>query len=80
MAIVYRFADNQIAERTAKSLKLQAQSIKLENFPYDFELAFRTIAAGDPQMLLVLSSNRFVLHRTQIAEHAASPPAYHVQL
>jgi putative ABC transport system substrate-binding protein len=44
------------AERTAKLLNLQVQSLRLENPPYDFEAAIRGAASGDAQMLLVLSS------------------------
>jgi putative ABC transport system substrate-binding protein len=49
------------AERQAKSLGLDVQSLKLENPPYDFDAAFRSLAEGSPQMLLVLSSTRFAL-------------------
>jgi len=58
------------AERQAKSLHLDVQSLKLENPPYDFDAAFRTLAAGSPQMLLVLSSQFFALSRSHIAELA----------
>jgi putative ABC transport system substrate-binding protein len=58
------------AERTAKSLNLQVQAVKLENPPYDFDAAFRSVAAGNAQMLLVVSSRFFAPHRVQIAELA----------
>ncbi|MFZ1149140.1 MAG: ABC transporter substrate-binding protein [Xanthobacteraceae bacterium] len=58
------------AERQARSLHLDVQSLKLENPPYDFDAAFRTLAAGSPQMLLVLSSQFFALSRSHIAELA----------
>ena len=58
------------AERQARSLSLDVQSLKLENPPYDFDAAFRTLAQGSPQMLLVLSSQFFALSRAHIAELA----------
>jgi putative tryptophan/tyrosine transport system substrate-binding protein len=58
------------AERQAASLRLGVQSLKLENPPYDFDAAFRSIAQGSPQMLLVLSSRYFTLSRSHIAELA----------
>ena len=58
------------AERQAKSLRLEVQSLKLENPPYDFGAAFRSFAKGSPQMLLVLSSQYFTLSRSHIAELA----------
>jgi putative ABC transport system substrate-binding protein len=58
------------AERQAKSLGLEVQSLKLENPPYDFDAAFRSFAKGSPQMLLVLSSQHFTLSRSHIAELA----------
>jgi putative tryptophan/tyrosine transport system substrate-binding protein len=58
------------AERQAKSLRLEVQSLKLENPPYDFDAAFRSFAKGSPQMLLVLSSQYFTLSRSHIAELA----------
>jgi putative tryptophan/tyrosine transport system substrate-binding protein len=56
------------AERAAKSLHLEFRSLKLENPPYDFPAAFRTLAQGGAQMLLVLSSPFFAEYRRQIAE------------
>jgi len=58
------------AERQARSLRLEIQSLKLENPPYDFDAAFRTLAEGSSQMLLVLSSQHFTLSRSHIAELA----------
>jgi len=58
------------AERQAKLLRLDVQSLKLENPPYDFDTAFRSLAAGSPQMLLVLSSQYFALSRANIADLA----------
>jgi putative ABC transport system substrate-binding protein len=58
------------AERTAKTLNLQLQSLKLENPPYDFHAAFRSASAEAAQMLLVLSSPYFFAHRSRIAELA----------
>jgi putative tryptophan/tyrosine transport system substrate-binding protein len=58
------------AERQARSLHLDVQSLKLENPPYDFDAAFRRLAEGSPQMLLVLSSFFFALSRAHIADLA----------
>ena len=58
------------AERTAKLLNLQVQSLRLENPPYDFEAAIRGAASGDAQMLLVLSSPFFRPYRARIVEAA----------
>ena len=58
------------AERQARSLRLDVRSVKLENPPYDFDAAFRSLAEDSPQMLLVLSSRFFTLSRSHIAELA----------
>ena len=58
------------ADRQAKLLRLDVQSMKLENPPYDFDAAFRSLAKSSPQMLLVLSSQFFALSRAHIAELA----------
>jgi putative ABC transport system substrate-binding protein len=58
------------AERQARSLRLEVQSLKLENPPYDFDAAFRSFAKDSSQMLLVLSSQYFTLSRSHIAELA----------
>ena len=60
------------AEHRAKAFGLQVHSLKLENPPYDFPAAFRTLAQNMPQMLLVLSSPHFTPSRSQIAELAIS--------
>jgi putative tryptophan/tyrosine transport system substrate-binding protein len=44
------------AEASAKSMPLQLRPLKLEKPPYDFGAAFQTVANGDAQMVLVLSS------------------------
>jgi hypothetical protein len=46
---------------------LSLQSVKLEKSPYDFAAAFQTLAQGDAQMVLVLSSPFFTEHRSEIA-------------
>jgi len=55
------------AERRAKALGFTIQSLKLENPPYDFDAAFRALAAGSPQMLLVLSSPNFAPFSVRIS-------------
>ena len=57
----------EAAEHQAKSLGLTVQSLELENPPYDFDAAFRSLAVGSPQMLLVLSGPNFTLSRAHIA-------------
>ena len=56
------------ADRRAKALRLEVRSLRLENPPYDFDAAFQTIAASDPDMLLVQSSPFFSQHGSQIAK------------
>ena len=58
------------AERRAKLLRLEVRSHKLERWPYDMASAFRDIAAGHPDMLLVLSSQFIARQREQIIERA----------
>lgn len=58
------------AEHQALSLGLNVQSLKLENPPYNFDAAFRSLSEGSPQMLLVLSSPFFSDFRARIAELA----------
>ncbi len=58
------------AEGAAKSLHLELRTLKLENPPYDFATAFRTVAQGGAQMVLVLSSPFFAEYRVQLAELA----------
>ena len=60
----------EAAERRAKSLGLQVSSLKLENPPYDFGAAFRTLADGRPHTVLVLSSAFFARSDRRIAELA----------
>jgi putative ABC transport system substrate-binding protein len=55
------------AERQAQLLGLQLRALKLENPPYDFDAAFRTIADDQAQMLHVLSSPLFSPHAERIA-------------
>ena len=59
-----------VAERQARSLRLDVRSLKLENPPYDFDAAFQSLANGSPQMLLVLSSYYFTPSRSHIAKLA----------
>jgi putative ABC transport system substrate-binding protein len=54
------------AEQTAKSLNVKLQSIKLENPPYDFEAAMRSVLAGGAEILLVHSSPHFIPHMQRI--------------
>ena len=62
--------DHHVAvERTAQSMGLSVHALKLEE-PYDFEVAFRTLAEGGAQMLHVLSTPAFTPHRARIAELA----------
>ena len=58
------------AERQARSLSLDVQSLKLQHPPYDFDAAFQKLGDGSPQMLLVLSSPFFAPARSRIAELA----------
>ena len=58
------------AQRQANLLHLDVRSVKLESPPYDFDAAFRSLAEGSSQMLLVLSSPFFTAQRSHIAELA----------
>jgi ABC-type uncharacterized transport system substrate-binding protein len=40
-------------ERAVQSMRLSLRSLKLENPPYDFDAAFRTVVQGEAQMLQV---------------------------
>jgi putative ABC transport system substrate-binding protein len=60
----------EAAQRAAKALRLELHTLKLESSPYDFTVAFRTVAHTGAQMLLVLSSPLFSLYRNQIVELA----------
>jgi putative ABC transport system substrate-binding protein len=55
-------------EQAAKSLNPQVLPVKLVNPPYDFDAAFRSVAAGAAQMILFLTSAHFVAQRSRIAE------------
>jgi putative ABC transport system substrate-binding protein len=58
------------AEDAAKSMPLPLRPLKLEKPPYDFGVAFQTMANDGAQMVLVLSSPFFVEHRKEIAAAA----------
>ena len=58
------------AEREAKARRLALRPLKLENPPYDFAAAFRTLAQDDVQMLIVSSSPLFSQQSAQIASLA----------
>jgi ABC-type uncharacterized transport system substrate-binding protein len=58
------------AEPVARARQLALQPLKLEKPPYDFAAAFRMLAQGGAQMVLVLSSPFFSGHRPEIAEAA----------
>ncbi len=58
------------AQRQAVALGLDVQSLKLERPPYDFNVAFESLAKLSPEMLLVLSSPYFPRSRVQIAQLA----------
>ena len=58
------------AERRARALGRDLTAVKLETTPYDFEVAFRTLAEASSQALLVLSGPTFAIHTKTIAELA----------
>ena len=58
------------AETAAKALTLQVQALRLENPPYDFDIAFRDAVAGGAQMALVLSTPSFLPHMARVVELA----------
>jgi putative ABC transport system substrate-binding protein len=60
-------ADVSATERPAAALHLELRPLKLENPPYDFVVAFRTLAQSGAQMLLVQSSSLFNEDRSHIA-------------
>jgi putative tryptophan/tyrosine transport system substrate-binding protein len=60
----------QSAERAAQAMRLSLRPVKLEKPPHDFEVAFRSLAQGESDSVLVLSSPAFTPHRIQIAELA----------
>jgi len=55
------------AERAAASLNMELRSLELENPPYDFVVAFRTLAERGSQILLIISSTYFNRDRPHIA-------------
>jgi ABC-type uncharacterized transport system substrate-binding protein len=61
----------EATKRFADGINLQFHGLKLENPPYDFATAFRVLAQGSPQMLLVLSSGYFTPSQSLIASQAA---------
>jgi len=60
----------EAARRAAEALRLELHALKLENPPYNFTAAFQAIGQTGAQMLLVLSSPLFALHRREIAKLA----------
>jgi putative tryptophan/tyrosine transport system substrate-binding protein len=58
------------AEREAKARQLELRALKLENPPYDFAAAFRTLTQDGVQMLLFASSPVFARHNAEIARLA----------
>jgi len=60
----------EAAQRAAEALRLELHALKLENPPYNFTAAFQAIGQTGAQMLLVLSSPLFALHRREIAKLA----------
>ena len=60
----------EAARRAAEALRLELHALKLENPPYNFTEAFQTIGQTGAQMLLVLSSPLFALHRREITKLA----------
>ena len=64
------------ADREAKARQLELRALKLENPPYDFVSAFRTLAEDGVKMLVVLSSPFFGSARSiEIARLATEPGA-----
>jgi putative ABC transport system substrate-binding protein len=55
------------AEREAKAKGLTLHGLKLENPPYDFAEAFRSLARDDVQIVLIGSSPLFSRHSVKIA-------------
>ena len=60
----------EAAQPAAKALGLELHAVKLEQPPYNFPAAFQAIARTGAQMLLVLSSPFFALHRHEVANLA----------
>jgi putative tryptophan/tyrosine transport system substrate-binding protein len=63
-------AQFEAAERRAKLLRLEVQSLKMDHPPYDIEGAFRSMANAGANMLLILSGPFFARHRQQIVDLA----------
>ena len=61
-----------IAEKAAKSMRLDLLERKLENPPYDFAMAVQALASAGAQSVLVLSSPLFVGRGRSIAQAALS--------
>jgi len=57
----------EAAQRAAKPLGLELHAVKLEHPPYNFPAALQAIARAGAQMLLVLSSPLFALHRHEVS-------------
>ncbi|MGE5164242.1 MAG: ABC transporter substrate-binding protein [Sphingobacteriales bacterium] len=60
----------EAAQRTAKSLNLQVQPLRLDESSSDFAPAMRSAVAEGAQMVLVLSGPGWARHRSQIADLA----------
>jgi len=58
------------AERRAKALGFELQSIKFERLPYDIPAAFRALADRSAQLLLVLSTPYVALYQREIVKAA----------
>jgi len=58
------------AEREAKARRIALRSLKLENSPYDFATAFRTLVRDGAQMLIISSSPLFSPQSAQIVSLA----------
>ena len=75
----FRARHSPAAERTAIALRWGIEPLKLENPPYDFVAAFRSLAQRGAQMVLVLHSGLFTEDRAHIAAlGVATWPAEHV--
>lgn len=73
LAVIYdtESADQfRAAETAAASMQMQIVPVKLENPPYEFEPVFRSLNPSGAQMVLVLSSGFFTVHRARIADLA----------
>jgi putative tryptophan/tyrosine transport system substrate-binding protein len=66
----HSWSQYSLVEQIAESLHLNVQPVKLEQMPYNFDLAFRAMSERGAQMLLVLSSSLFGLQRSRIADLA----------